>query len=711
MRWIALFLFFVSTAGLAGQAQATVAPKGQAESLVLDWAKRWSNKNFVGYAELYSPAYRSSEYKDLNSWLRVRERRLATPKQIEVRVYDLRVLRAAATQLDLEFVQYYSSDRLRVYSLKRQTWHLVEGRWRIRLEEAVDLADSQAVVRQALQKPVLATAAAVPKTSSWPLSETTSQDPEARAPALPLQSPSSSVASTEPPNVFISDFQFEGQLRVFSQEALGRVLSQYRGHRLNQAQMQAAVGDLTRHYRDQGYVAAVALLPEQDFQKGILRILIFEGDPDPRLPVRVEAAEGLRLDTGWISKVMQASLGDGPVEQSRLERGLLLLSDIPGVMTTVSLEPGEAPGSTRAVVDAQEGRPYEIQLGGSNHGAKATGENLLSFDGRLNNPLGRGEQAGLLLKPSEKKDQETALFQGSVPLGNHGLRLGLTAGYFAYSIDGEDQPNFFRGKARETSFQLNWPVTRSRIKNRRATLEWSQKQMRDTRGEEIVRKELHLMSAGWTHDSRDLASGLTHWWGSTLYWGDLNLGRSPDNFVNDQETLKTDGRFMRLTGQAGLAMRLDDAWLLSTTLSGQLASKNLNSSEKFGLGGPGAVRAYPVGEASGDMGLRASAELRRSLLSLPTLGDLSVSAFYDWGRVRKQVNPLPDSEAVNRFYLKGWGLGLTAALERSHEFRLLWARKIGTNPGQIFAADGISLVDSDGTNNRERFWASFTLWF
>lgn len=475
--------------------------------------------------------------------------------------------------------------------------------------------------------------------------------------------------------------------------------------------MQAAVGDLTRHYRDQGYVAAAAVLPEQDFKEGLLRILIFEGDPDPRLPVRVEAAEGLRLDTGWISQVMQASLGDGPVEQSRLERGLLLLSDIPGVMARVSLEPGETPGSTRAVVDAQEGRPYEIQLGGSNHGAKATGENLLSFDGRLNNPLGHGEQAGLLLKPSEKKDQETALFQGSVPLGNNGLRLGLTGGYFAYSIDGEDQPNFFRGKANEKSLQLNWPVTRSRIKNQRATLEWSQKQMRDTRGEEIVRKELHLISAGWSYDSRDLASGLTHWWGSTLYWGDLNLGRSPDNFVNDQETLKTDGRFMRLTGQAGLAMRLDDAWLLSTTLSGQLASKNLNSSEKFGLGGAGAVRAYPVGEASGDMGLRASAELRRSLVTLPTLGDLGVSAFYDWGRIRRQVNPLPDSEAVNRFYLKGWGLGFTAALEGSHELRLLWARKIGTNPGQILSTDGISRVDSDGTNSRERFWASFSLWF
>lgn len=180
MRWIVLFLFCLSAAGFSSQTQATVAPENKAETLVLDWAKRWSNKNFLGYAELYSPAFRSSEYKDLNSWLRVRERRLANPKQIEVRIYDLRVLQAAATQLDLEFVQYYSSDRLRVYSLKRQTWHLVEGQWRIRLEEAVDLAGSHAVVRQALARPVLASSDVAPKTSSEPSSPTAPQAKDAQ---------------------------------------------------------------------------------------------------------------------------------------------------------------------------------------------------------------------------------------------------------------------------------------------------------------------------------------------------------------------------------------------------------------------------------------------------------------------------------------------------------------------------------------------------
>ena len=42
----------------------------------------------------------------------------------------------------------------------------------------------------------------------------------------------------------------------------------------------------------------------------------------------------------------------------------------------------------------------------------------------------------------------------------------------------------------------------------------------------------------------------------------------------------------------------------------QLANKNLDSSEKFTLGGIGGVRAYPSGEASGDEGRKISFDLK-----------------------------------------------------------------------------------------------------
>ena len=51
-------------------------------------------------------------------------------------------------------------------------------------------------------------------------------------------------------------------------------------------------------------------------------------------------------------------------------------------------------------------------------------------------------------------------------------------------------------------------------------------------------------------------------------------------------------------------------FFLFSATAGQLADKNLDTAEKFYLGGPGGVRAYPQGEATGDQGYRLSGELR-----------------------------------------------------------------------------------------------------
>ena len=76
------------------------------------------------------------------------------PQSIEVRVYDLRVLEASTDRMLVEFVQFYASDRLRVYSLKKQVWTREGDGWRIQAEEAVDLPKRHAVVREGLERPL-----------------------------------------------------------------------------------------------------------------------------------------------------------------------------------------------------------------------------------------------------------------------------------------------------------------------------------------------------------------------------------------------------------------------------------------------------------------------------------------------------------------------------------------------------------------------------
>jgi hemolysin activation/secretion protein len=91
------------------------------------------------------------------------------------------------------------------------------------------------------------------------------------------------------------------------------------------------------------------------------------------------------------------------------------------------------------------------------------------------------------------------------------------------------------------------------------------------------------------------------------------------------------------------------------TLSGQWAGNNLNSSEKYSLGGVYGVRAYPQGEASGDMGSMLNLELAHNFT--PQLRGV---LFYDYGHIR--INRDRFLATDNARTLAGAGLGVNASL-------------------------------------------------
>jgi hemolysin activation/secretion protein len=90
-------------------------------------------------------------------------------------------------------------------------------------------------------------------------------------------------------------------------------------------------------------------------------------------------------------------------------------------------------------------------------------------------------------------------------------------------------------------------------------------------------------------------------------------------------------------------------------VAGQMADKNLDSSEKFSLTGPGGVRAYAAGDFAVDEGRYTDLQLR---YNQPYVGGaLLWSVFIDngWGRIN--VNPLA-GVTDNEVSLLGAGLGL-----------------------------------------------------
>jgi hemolysin activation/secretion protein len=119
---------------------------------------------------------------------------------------------------------------------------------------------------------------------------------------------------------------------------------------------------------------------------------------------------------------------------------------------------------------------------------------------------------------------------------------------------------------------------------------------------------------------------------------------------------------------------------LYANFNGQVASKNLDSSEQISLGGPNAIRAYPVGEGSADEGWIFNGETRYSLPSFGAVpGRFQLIGFVDTGYSRINAKPLP-GQGANR-HLTGYGLGINWLGAAGFNLRtsLAW-RDVGTQP-------------------------------
>src|SRR5262249_40951483 len=127
-------------------------------------------------------------------------------------------------------------------------------------------------------------------------------------------------------------------------------------------------------------------------------------------------------------------------------------------------------------------------------------------------------------------------------------------------------------------------------------------------------KKEHVGTLSGNGDFRDaIAGGGLNSYSLGVSRGQLNLdGYAPDRAL-DETTAQTNGGYTKAAYSCARLQRLGQTLFLYAALVGQVASKNLDSSEKFGLGGPFGVRAYPTGEATGDEGLLVNLELRRDV--------------------------------------------------------------------------------------------------
>lgn len=530
------------------------------------------------------------------------------------------------------------------------------------------------------------------------------QPPALRTPAPPVLSPPM-AEQDKAVRVTVRGFVIEGAALIPNQE-LTDLLADQVGQSLTLAELEGAAQRLAEYYRQRGWYVRV-YLPAQDATEGLIRIQVVEGHyGGSRLD-----GQPTRANAGFVEKMVTHGQTPGaPLSAADLERGLLLASDLPGLKATGILEPGEKRGDTRLLLKVEDTPLFTGDLGANNHGVKSTGTGLAVAGAALNNLSGIGDR--LAFRGLTAEDVHSGLLQYSLPLGVDGWRLGAHASALRYRLGGEFANLDAEGDAQAYGTTLTWQQMRSLEKNLTFTTRLEHRRYNDDALDAPLRR--HRVDAavlGMNGDFQDSLAGGGFTWGRLqLTSGNLDIQDVAGDLAVDQAGPKRDGGYNKLDLQLDRSQHLAPGWSIHAAFSAQLTDTNLGSSEKFVLGGPNGVRAYPINEASGDEGWLLNLELQRDLTTLLGLG-WQANAFVDTGRIRLNKDTWPGWEgggdAPNRYSLSGVGVGLDWNRPGGWIFSSTMALPLGNNPGRT-ATDR----NNDGTNpDAARFWLSLTKFF
>lgn len=511
--------------------------------------------------------------------------------------------------------------------------------------------------------------------------------PQPRAPGTTIDEPARpALKPAATPRFVLREIRFSGNTAFAGTELLPLV-AEYVGREIGFEELQAAAARITRHYRENGYPVARAYLPEQAIENGVVEIALLEGRYG-----RVSFSNRSRVKDEVVRQHLEGLEGRA-LTQRELERRMLLLNDLAGVgEARSSVRAGQRRGESDLTVALAESTWATGSVELDNYGNRFTGQSRLTGEAKLLSPLGLGDRLDVRYTHGFD-DLGYGRVAYQLPLGGDGWRVGGALSRSEYKLGKTFAPLGASGDATSASAQVSYPLVRSFAFNLYAqgTAERRDLQDRTASTGSITDKRLDVAGLGLSGDA-------THGEGITAFSLVASSGRldieSAAARTTDDVTARSNGRYAKTNWSLYRLQSLGERTNLVLSLSGQWASKNLDSSEKFSLGGAYGVRGYPSGEAVGDSGHVGTVELRHAI---PVeIGILQPFVFADAGRVT--VNRNPFAATANAASRTAAGAGLAWTKPGDFQLKFTWARR------------GSHAATSD-TDHRSRAWVTLAKYF
>jgi len=466
--------------------------------------------------------------------------------------------------------------------------------------------------------------------------------------------PAAAEMPAAPVRVLLRDVRFVGVTAVDTRALRWLVHDQF-GKSLSYEQLQELADRVTRYYRKRSFFLARATLPVQDVSSGVVEIHVSEGRLGKLI---VTVKDDAPVSEARVRAMLEPLNHDKAFNNAHYERVMLLLSDLPGVKATSSLEEGTAVGTTDLRVEVGAKRRWQLAVDADNDGTKSTGRERAGLTGRWLSPTGHADNIDLRLLLSDDASLAFGRLAYEAPVGSDGWRAGVGAAHVQYDLGGQYSALDAKGTADVANLFANYPMTRSRNENAFLRLNAEYKSLDDELQAVDLESKKHLynVSIGTSYESRDafLGGGYSnHAMGASF--GHLTiedaLTRNLDRSVFGRHTA---GDFLKMNFQLSRLQYLFPRNNLFVAVAGQFADDNLDPSEQLNIGGAGTVRAFANSELLADNGVVANIEWRIALSS-----ELTLFPYYDYGHGGVVTRVATDDDKART--ISGPGLGLTWA--------------------------------------------------
>lgn len=434
---------------------------------------------------------------------------------------------------------------------------------------------------------------------------------------------------------------------------------------------------LEEQYRSKGYGTVLVDIPEQDVDKGIVRLAVNEAKIS-----RVKVT-GSRYFSNRRIKELLPSVQEGEIPNIKdVQEDLALLNPRSNDRTiTPLIRPGKAPGTVEMELKVKDELPFHYSIELDDRNTVDTTDLRLTGTISFDNLWQREHSLAINYQTSPKDTGEVEVWSA-----NYLYRPERSDNLFLfYAVDSDSEISSIGGLSVIGNGQIYgargiFPLNNSA-------------------------KLFHNLNAGFDYkDFEDdiqiggvVASGVStpvdYGLFSFTYGGTyLTESASPvrfnaganfglRGFFNTENEFNgrrfgANPNFLFIKADIERDFALGSHYVLATRLAGQFTGAPLISNEQFALGGLDSVRGYLEADSLVDRGITGSVEVQSPALFVDHfewLDDLQAFTFFDWatGDLREALPEQTDS-----FDLAGIGAGVNFTLFKNIDGSISWARPL-----------------------------------